>query len=114
MPQGLDRIITVRVQAEGMRNEHGEFVEGAVTPIRVWASRRDRDLTDIAEEGGTRGEARRDWRIRWRADLAGAATSSLAVQDDRLEWTVDKLVEVTGRKGELRRRWLDIQGRYTT
>ena len=84
MPQGLDRIITVRVQAEGMRNEHGEFVEGAVTPIRVWASRRDRDLTDIAEEGGTRGEARRDWRIRWRADLAGAATSSLAVEDDRL------------------------------
>ena len=60
-----DRLITVNLMAEGMRNEHGEYVDGVVTAIRTWATRSDKSQEDKEQEGGALDTTRRDWRIRW-------------------------------------------------
>ena len=113
-----DRRITINVSAEGTRNEqHGEYVPGAITPIGAWASRRDQSLTDIATEGGTRGQGRRTWRIRWDSRIARSPTSLLTVEDGALTFTISNMVEVTQqRRGgpDLRRRFLDLEGLHET
>ena len=112
-----DRRITINVTSDGYRNELGEFVEGTVTPLEVWASRRDKFLTDIATEGGTRDQGRRNWRIRWDARIANSPTRRLGVVDGTLTFTISNMVEVTRqRRGEqdLRRRFLDLEGLYET
>ena len=108
-----DRLITVNVMAEGMRNEHGEFVDGAVTAVRTWATRFDKSQEDKEQEGGQLDTTRRDWRIRWDSRIANTPASRLEVVDG-VTFNVLNMVEVTGRRGELRRRFLDIQGVHST
>ena len=61
----LDRIITVNLQSEGERVE-GKYVDGALTPYRVWAERISSGATDEASEGiGTVTQAAVKWRVRW-------------------------------------------------
>ena len=107
-----DRRITVQIQAPGMRNEHGRFVPGAVTALGVWASRRDVSQELKVERGGTRDETTRDWRIRWNSLIASSTTANLEVIDGAETFTINNMVEVTRRRGEvnLRRRFLDLQG----
>ena len=112
-----DRRITINVSAEGHRDpEHGEFVPGTVTALGVWASRRDKSLTDIATEGGTRGQGRRTWRIRWDSRIASSPTSLLTVEDGALTFTISNMVEVTAQRGspDLRRRYIDLEGLHET
>ena len=112
-----DRVITVNVMGEETRDEHGEAVPGVVVPVRTWASIRDRDLRDIEEEGGSRAEARRDWVIRFDARIYGHHPTLLAIVDGAQTWNVLGVSELTRqRRGEadLRRRFLTIQGVYTT
>ena len=107
----VDRIITVRLTSEGMRNEFGEFVPGAAVDHRVWASRFDASLTDLAESGGSRDETQRDWRIRYRADVAAISDlTKLEIIDDEVTFNVLNMIEETGRDGNTRRRWLRITG----
>ena len=109
-----DRRIIVNVSEPGYRDPalQGEWVPGAVTPIGVWASRRDKSLTDIATEGGTRNQGRRNWRIRWDARIANSTTANLEVVDASLTFTISNMVEVIEQRGgpDLRRRFLDLQG----
>ena len=112
-----DRLITVNVTGEGMRNQFGVFVPGTTTPLKVWASRWDRSQEDIEQEGGGADSTRRDWRIRWRSDVAEIPVSRLGVVDGAQTFEVINMVEVTrqGRnRADLRRRFLDLQGVYTT
>ena len=112
-----DRLITVNVTGEGMRNQYGEFVPGVVTPIRTWASRRDQSQQDIIESGGQRDETRRDWRIRWDRRIADVPVSMLSVVDGGVTFDALNVIEVTrqGRgQADLRRRFLDLQGVHTT
>ena len=111
-----DRRITINVTSEGHRNDFGEWVEGEVTPIGMWASRRDKSLTDIATEGGTRDQARRTWRIRWDSRIASSPTSLLEVEDGAICFSIANMVEVTQRRGapDLRRRFLDLEGLHET
>ena len=44
-----DRRVTVKVSATGTRDSNGEFVDGDVTPIGLWASRRDKSQEDIVD-----------------------------------------------------------------
>ena len=111
-----DRRITINVTSEGHRNV-GRFVPGTVTALGVWASRLDKTLTDIATEGGTRNQGRRNWRIRWDARIANSPTRLLEVEDGALTFTISNMVEVTQqRRGEpdLRRRFLDLEGVFST
>ena len=71
----MDRRIIINVSIEGSRNEHGEHVPGAVTALRVWASRRDVGQELKVERQGTRDETSRDWRVRWDSRIANSPTS---------------------------------------
>ena len=95
----------------------GFWVPGAVTAIRVYGTRRDKSAQDVVEEGGVRGEVRRDWRVRWDSRIAAVPVERLeVVEDGGLTFNVLNMTEVTQqRRGQpLRRRWLDLQGVYTT
>ena len=112
-----DRLVTVHVQTPGDYNQYGEYVEGEKVAIRTWATRRDQSQRDIAEEGGTWDETRRDWRIRWDSRIANSSTLDLAVVDGTETFTISNMVEVTRqRRGEqdIRRRFLDLQGVFST
>ena len=112
-----DRLITVNITTPGMRNQHGEYVEGATIAVRSWASRRDRSQEDIEQEGGTRDEVRRDWVIRWDRRIALVPVTRLDVVDDGVTFNVLNMVEITRRgrgQPDLRRRFLEIQGVFTT
>ena len=111
-----NRLITVHVQTPGDYNQYGEYVEGAKVAIRTWASRRDRTQEDIHEEGGVRDETRRDWTIRWDSRIANTSTLDLGVVDGEDTFTIANMVEETRRRGtqDLRRRFLTLQGVYTT
>ena len=110
----IDRLIVVAVSATGARDEHGEYIDGDVTAYRVWAERKDRSQEDKQTEGGSLDETRRNWRIRWVKAIADMPVSMVAVTDDGLAFNVLNMVEITGRRGELRRRWLEIEGAHTT
>ena len=106
-----DRLITVNVQSLGHRDQHGNYIDGVVTPILTWATRRDRFQDDIETEGGVLDSTRRDWRIRWNRLIANTPTSRLEVDDGGVIFNALNMVEVTRERGEpLRRRALVIQG----
>ena len=108
-----DRRITINVSEEGTRNEHGEFVPGAITSIGAWASRRDVSQQLKIERQGTRDETSRDWRVRWDSRIANSPTTLLKVEDGGETFTIVNMVEITeqrGRAPDLRRRFLDLQG----
>ena len=111
-----DRLITVNVYLDGVRDEHGEYVRGDPTPVRTWASIRDRDLRDIEEEGGSRAEARRDWIIRWDSRIVDFDPTLMDVVDGGRTWNVLAVAELTRQRrseADLRRRFLTIQGVYS-
>ena len=111
-----DRLITVNVQSLGHRDQHGNYIDGVVTPILIWATRRDRFQDDIATEGGVLDSTRRDWRIRWTRLIAETPALRLEVVDhDGVIFQILNVVEVTRERGEsLRRRFLTIQGVFTS
>ena len=106
---GLDRRITINIQAEG-EYVRGEFVEGEPTPHSVWASRRDLSQEDTIDAGGQRTEKRRTWRIRWRRDFADMDVQRIGVVDGADTFNVLNFREDTGRDMDVRRRWLVIEG----
>ena len=108
-----DRRIVVNVSTAPTRNEHGELVPGAITPIGACASRRDVSQELKIERQGTRDETSRDWRVRWDSQIANSPTTLLKVEDGGETFTVINMVEVTEQRGgapDLRRRWIDLQG----
>ena len=115
MPAG--RRIIVQVQGEGYRDpdRQGEFVPGAIVDYPMWASRRDVSQELKIQREGTRDETSRDWRVRWNSLIASSKTVNLKVVEGAETFQIINMVEVTQqRRGEpdLRRRFLDLQGRY--
>ncbi len=111
-----DRLITVNLTGEGMRNQYGEYVEGEVTPIRTWTRRRDKTQEDIESEGGVLTSVQRTWRIRWDSRIADVPVVRIEVVDGPYTFNVLNQVEVTEQRGgpDLRRRFIDIEGVYTS
>lgn len=114
----LDRPITLRMEAEGRRNRHGEYEPGAVTDVRVWASRVESlTRTREVELEGTRTEGRGVWRIRWRSDVAGHSPGQVRIVADGSTWQATRIAETDGRSTTAeairalseRRRFLDIE-----
>ncbi len=106
----LDRRITVGIEERGSYVE-GEYVPGPRTDYPVWATRIDKELTDITEQGGLAADVvRRQWRVRWFAELAAALSSQVFITDEfGDEYQSDNLIEETDR-GRHRRRWMLIEG----
>ena len=109
-----DRLVTVNIEAEGSRDQFGQYVPGAVTPVRMWARSRDKSLRDIIESGGRRDTGERNWQVRWRSDLAATPTSRLTVQDGSRLFSVDNMIELTGRDRATRRRFIELEGQFST
>ena len=99
--------------SETTLNDYGEAETRIVATLPLWATRMDGDVADTEEEGGSRDETRRDYRIRWRADIAGAFVGEVSVQDGALTFNVLRVREETDR-GRTRKRWLTIQGVHST
>ena len=71
------------------------------------------DLTNERDilPGGARNTADRIFRVRWFEELAVAPVTSVSVTDELgLPYNVGHVSEYVGRFGDLRRRWLDIEG----
>ena len=108
----LDRRVTVNLTATTF-NDEGEPITTVTASLPLWATRTDGDVADTEEEGGSRDETRRDYRIRWRADIAGAFVSEVSVQDGALTFNALRVREETD-SGRTRKRWLTIQGVHST
>ena len=109
----LDRLITVMLLTSG-RNDFGEPFE-TVVEHSAWAALRDLSAGEDLERSGNRDFAERIWRIRWTATIANADTTNAEVRDDAgVVWGVNRIVEVTGRDGEIRNRYLDIEASAET
>ena len=110
----LDRRITVTIREPSTRDEHGEDVLGTPTHYPTWATTFDKSLEDIEGEGGVRNERRRDWRIRWDSRFIVDDLTRIEIRDGADGYNVLQMNEDTGRFGEVRRRWLVIQGIFST
>ena len=113
MAQGLDRRLTIGIEAEGTVNQHGEYLPGPVIEHGVWATREDVSLETNLEAGGSRTETRRDVVVRWRADIASTPPARLTFTDAGVNFQVVNVVEITA-DGRQRRRWLRLQGSDST
>ena len=112
-----DRLITVNLTGEGMRNQYGEYVEGEVTPIRAWASKYDLRLIDVEEAGGVRSEVTRRWRIRYDPRIYDTPVDRLEVVDGVQTFNITQTREVTAQgrnRPDLRRRFMELTGIFTT
>ena len=101
----LDRRIIVR-RTVATRNQYGESVE-TTTDYPQWATRQDASQRDKEEAGGTLTLASRAYVIRYRAELADAATSEMTVLDGGLTLDCTNVTEATVR-GE-RRKFLRLE-----
>ena len=125
-PMPADRLVTVELQAPGDRDNQGVWVPGAITNVRTWASRHDKDASEIIFSGGTRTDVLRAWVIRWDARIAATPATRLMLTEDSglkddvgtpTKWDVQNIVEVVGKAGSsgrsmLRRRFLRLEGQY--
>ena len=118
----LDREITISRQEPGTRNQYGEFVPGASRRFTMWASLNDLSLTDDPRPEGQLTVALKEYTIRW-FDILGVTNSNqLTVTDGSVDpnditnrpisWSVDDIIELTGRDGNTRRRWVKLKLRY--
>ena len=101
----LDRRIVVR-RTITARNQFGESVE-TTTDYPQWATREDFSQADKELAGGTLTLASRAYVIRYRAELADAATSELTVLDGGLTLDCTNITEAS-RRGE-RRKFLRVE-----
>ncbi len=105
----LDRRITVRVVTFSRDPQTRESIE-TNTDYAVWATRRDKELLRIIEEGGSTGRVARIYRVRFDQRFADAAPVGLRVIDADGVQTVTNLAEAaeTGPLRE-RRRYLELE-----
>lgn len=100
----LDRIITVNLQSEGRRVE-GKYVDGPVTPYRVWAERiSSGGSTDEASEGGTIIQAIVTWRVRFREVIAQHRVDLMSIEAEGHSWNVEAVSQ-----SDERRRFIELQ-----
>ena len=78
----FDTRITIQIQAEGYRNEFGEYQEGAVTDYSVWADESGAGSIDSPTEGGLIVTSGRTFLVRWFRELAVAPESFVKITDN--------------------------------
>ena len=88
----LDTPITIRLEAIGDRNEHGEYVRGPVTEYPVWADQTNSGSTDTVTTGGTVVVEVRTFTVRWFQALADHRTDLITLNDaDGNRWDIESV-----------------------
>ena len=106
-----DRLATINVQAIGDYNAAGIYIPGDDMFMRRWVTLVDTSVerTLTLGGGGSRAEEQALYRTRYTKDLAGADVRIVFLtEDDGDRYRVTKISEVTGRDGNVRRRWLEL------
>ena len=105
-----DRIVTINIQAAGDYNDAGVFVPGADVLHRRWATLIDNSLERQLMGGGTRATDNVLYRTRYFAALAAAdIRTTFLSEDNGPRYIINEITEVTGRDGNVRRRWLELE-----
>ena len=100
----LDRRITVRIAAEGMRNDQGEYVPGATTDYAVWSEQRGAGSVDSLTGAGERVTAVRSFTVRYFEALARARIDNVSVVDEHgFAWNSENVT-----LSDARRRFIEI------
>ena len=106
----LDRLVTIDIQGTGDTNAAGQYIAGPDTSYRRWATLVDTSISRTLEVGGLRAEEDALYRVRYFPELAGADVRlTFVTEDDGDNYRVTNITEPTGRDGNTRRRWLEIQ-----
>ena len=106
-----DRMVTVNIQSLGVYNAAGIYIAGADNLNRRWATLIDTsvDRTLHLGQGGSRAEETALYRVRYFKELASADVRiTFLTEDDGDRYRVTRITEQTGRDGNTRRRWLEI------
>ena len=109
----LDRRITIQ-RNDGMRNQHGEFVDLWMEIDTVWASLDDPGAVLQVTSAGASSVERRHYTIRYREDVAGVEVAKLRVVEGpstaRDAYAVIEVRELTSSGRDLhRRRYMVIE-----
>ena len=99
----LDRVIRAGIEAEGHRDDQGEYVPGPVTWHRIWAQVNDGGSSDVLTPGGTIVLARKEFIIRWRQDIATTLPPLLHIEDEYGQaFNVELIVDYPTRRRHIR------------
>ena len=106
-----DRLITLNLMELGDYSGAGIYIPGADVLYRRWATlidtSVDRSLT--LGQGGSRAQETALYRTRYFKELASADVRiTFLTEDDGDRYRVTRISEVTGRDGNTRRRWLEL------
>lgn len=105
----LDRIVTVKIEAPGMRNSGtGEYIPGPVTDYRVWCQVSDGGSFDEEGEAGIRIVQIKQFTVRYFEALNDTSPNFVSVVDeDGRTWNCQNI-----RVHEARRRVIIIEGAW--
>ena len=78
----FDTRITVLIESEGYRDEHGEYVDGATVEYARWADESGAGSGDTVTEGGLLTTSGRTFVVRWFSELAVAPETFVKVRDN--------------------------------
>ena len=78
----FDTRITVLIEAEGHRDEHGEYVDGPTTEYARWCDESGAGSGDQATGGGLVLTQGRTFVVRWFRELAVAPETFVKVRDN--------------------------------
>ena len=105
-----DRMVTINIQEFGTYNAAGNYQDGADGLHRRWVTLVDTSLERQIIPGGARAEADAVYRTRYFRALAEADIRiTYLIEDDGDRYSIESIKEVTGRDGNVRRRWLELE-----
>ena len=80
----------------------------------IWAEFRPKTVDFLINPGGLRLVTESAWRVRWRADLNSTKLGRLFLTAEGIRYRVTDVVEDNGKYGEVRRRFLILDGTAET
>ena len=110
----LDRRITLHLREQGDYDDSGRFVPGVETDHGIWATLIPQPINRDVLPGGVRTITLQQWRIRWRSDLADTGITEVSISADGVRYIVTNIQEDNGRFGEVRHRFLILDGTAET
>ena len=98
----LDRRITLHLEAEGTRDDQGDYVPGPTTDYPVWARIVGAGSSDSATGEGSRINRISNFLVRWFLALEQARVDRVTITDEHgRTWNADTIGESDARRRAL-------------